>query len=225
MQERELTRLVDSTADAAFAIDAHGTIVAWNAAAATLFGRSAKEALGKACGGILEGSDECGPVCSAQCGIRHAVQDRKPIHAFDLQVATPQGRTWCTISVLRVEGPPGREPYSLHVVRPVHTRKKLELLVRDFLVAETTLSAEEARSVLASTRSASGQVQLTQREREVLALLASGTKTATIAEHLHISRTTVNNHVQRILKKLGVHSRLEAVRRAEHAGLLRPGRP
>lgn len=225
MQERELKRLVDSTADAAFAIDAHGTIVAWNAAAEAFFGRTAQETLGRACGTILEGADECGPVCSARCGIRHAVKERKPIHAFDLEVATPQGRTWCTVSVLRVEGAPGKEPCSLHVVRPVHVRKKLELLVRDFLIAETALSAEQARTVLASTRSASGQVGLTRREHEVLAQLASGTKTATIAEQLHISRTTVNNHVQRILKKLGVHSRLEAVRRAEHAGLLRSQRP
>ena len=43
---------------------------------------------------------------------------------------------------------------------------------------------------------------------------------AAIALKLFVSRTTVNNHVQRILKKLGAHTRLEAVRRAEQARLI-----
>ena len=46
------------------------------------------------------------------------------------------------------------------------------------------------------------------------------TSTTTVAEQLHISRTTVNNHVQHILRKLDSHTRLEAIRRAEHAGLI-----
>jgi DNA-binding NarL/FixJ family response regulator len=50
--------------------------------------------------------------------------------------------------------------------------------------------------------------------------LAKGVTTAAIAERLGISRTTVNNHVQHILHKLNAHSRLEAIRRAEHAGLI-----
>jgi DNA-binding NarL/FixJ family response regulator len=37
---------------------------------------------------------------------------------------------------------------------------------------------------------------------------------------LHISRTAVNNHVQHLMRKLGAHTRLEAVRRTEHAGLI-----
>ncbi|RMG50565.1 MAG: DNA-binding response regulator [Acidobacteria bacterium] len=44
--------------------------------------------------------------------------------------------------------------------------------------------------------------------------------TADIADRLCISRTTVNNHIQHILRKLNAHSRLEAIRRAERAGLI-----
>jgi DNA-binding CsgD family transcriptional regulator len=57
-------------------------------------------------------------------------------------------------------------------------------------------------------------------DSEILRLLARGATTTTIAQQLHVSRTTVNNHVQHILRKLDAHSRLEAIRRAEHAGLL-----
>lgn len=52
--------------------------------------------------------------------------------------------------------------------------------------------------------------QLTPREREVLGLLVEGADGRTIAARLNISRNTVRTHVQSILTKLQVHSRLEA---------------
>jgi DNA-binding NarL/FixJ family response regulator len=52
--------------------------------------------------------------------------------------------------------------------------------------------------------------QLTAREREVLELLVEGADGAMIARRLGISRNTVRTHVQSILTKLQVHSRLEA---------------
>jgi len=61
---------------------------------------------------------------------------------------------------------------------------------------------------------------LTDRELEILRLLGKGSTTSEVADQLHISRTTVNNHVQHILRKLDAHTRLEAIRRAEHAGLI-----
>lgn len=53
--------------------------------------------------------------------------------------------------------------------------------------------------------------QLTPREREVLALLAQGESGTSMARSLNISANTVRSHVQSILTKLHVHSRLEAV--------------
>jgi DNA-binding NarL/FixJ family response regulator len=61
---------------------------------------------------------------------------------------------------------------------------------------------------------------LTKREREVLELLASGLRQREIAERLVIAPTTVSTHIQRILSKLGVHSRAEAVARAHTDGLV-----
>jgi two-component system response regulator DevR len=52
--------------------------------------------------------------------------------------------------------------------------------------------------------------RLTAREREVLELLGSGAKNSTIARTLMISPDTARTHVQNLLAKLGVHSRLEA---------------
>ena len=66
---------------------------------------------------------------------------------------------------------------------------------------------------------------LTAREREVLALFAEGLGTEATAARLEISRVTVRNHSQRILAKLGVHSRLAAVARGRQLGLARDGEP
>jgi DNA-binding NarL/FixJ family response regulator len=62
---------------------------------------------------------------------------------------------------------------------------------------------------------------LTSRELDVLELLVEGVSTRGIAERLFVSVNTARNHVQRVLAKLGVHSRLEAVALASREGLLR----
>jgi len=63
--------------------------------------------------------------------------------------------------------------------------------------------------------------QLTPRELEVIGLLVQGADGRTIAAKLHISRNTVRTHVQSILTKLQVHSRLEAVAFALRRGVVR----
>jgi PAS domain S-box-containing protein len=62
--------------------------------------------------------------------------------------------------------------------------------------------------------------QLTPRQAEVLRCLAGGHSTDQIAERLGISRETVRNHIRDILKRLGAHTRLEAVVVARERGLL-----
>ena len=52
---------------------------------------------------------------------------------------------------------------------------------------------------------------LTPRQTEVLRLLEQGRSTRQIADELHLSTETVRNHVRRLLRTLGVHSRIEAV--------------
>ena len=61
--------------------------------------------------------------------------------------------------------------------------------------------------------------QLTRRERQVLAMLAQGANNRGIAEALAISPDTARTHIQNVLGKLGVHSRLEAAAFAARGGL------
>jgi DNA-binding NarL/FixJ family response regulator len=64
--------------------------------------------------------------------------------------------------------------------------------------------------------------RLTQRESDVLDLLARGFSTAVIADGLFISMNTARNHIQRLLTKLGAHSRIEAVAIGNRLGLIGP---
>lgn len=63
---------------------------------------------------------------------------------------------------------------------------------------------------------------LTARELEVLNLLASGLGNAALADKLGVSVNTVRHHVQSILNKLGVHTKLQAVTTAMREGLISP---
>jgi FixJ family two-component response regulator len=69
--------------------------------------------------------------------------------------------------------------------------------VRDFVVSNTNVPAGEAVALMSSdSRATASGAELTDWELEILRLLGKGGTTSSVADQLHISRTTVNNHVQ-----------------------------
>jgi DNA-binding NarL/FixJ family response regulator len=93
------------------------------------------------------------------------------------------------------------------------------------LAGELILPADDLAAVLSGlerVRWGSSERQLlatlTARERQVLTLLAEGRGTGEIATSLGISGLTVQSHVKNVLGKLGVHSKVEAVRMAWRCG-------
>ena len=87
------------------------------------------------------------------------------------------------------------------------------------------LIQEFAASAPASTKPPKGLDELTARELEVFKLVARGLSNAEIAAELIVSETTVKTHVARVLMKLGLRDRVQAVVLAYESGVSVPGRP
>ena len=74
-----------------------------------------------------------------------------------------------------------------------------------------------------AVRPVPGIDELTQREREVVALAAEGLSNEEIADKLYMSRSTAKTHATRAMAKLGARDRAQLVVFAYQAGLARPG--
>jgi len=85
------------------------------------------------------------------------------------------------------------------------------------------LIAEFARSPAGSAQPPKALEQLTEREREVLELVARGSSNAEIAKELVVGAATVKTHVTHVLTKLGLRDRVQAVIYAYEAGMIQPG--
>ena len=104
------------------------------------------------------------------------------------------------------------------------THERLLEAIRTAVDGESTWTREELRSMsgaLATPRLSSDdiEVSLTQREGEVLRQLAQGLTNKEIAQRLHISYETIKEHVQNILRKIGVSDRTQAAVWAIRKGL------
>ena len=95
------------------------------------------------------------------------------------------------------------------VVAPTVTRRLL-----DKFAASLSLGGGQSDALLG---------RLTEREREVLRLMARGMSNAEIAKELYVSETTIKTHVGNVLAKLKLRDRVQAVVFAYESGLIRPG--
>jgi len=203
-----LFKLFAHTADGALIVDMAQQIVYWNQAAEAMLGYASAEVVGRYCYEVLCGHDERGhTICQKHCRVAAAVQTERPIPNYDLAACTKAGALcWLNITILAY-APDDEDQieYIIHLFRDATQKKLHEQLIQNMFA-----TAEQHK-------------MLTEREHEVLAVLAQGFSTVEIAQTLSISPFTVRNHVQNILHKLQVKSRLEAVAQAFELGLIKPG--
>lgn len=206
------------TADPAFVVDERGLVTGWNEAAEALLGHSAEEMLGHPCYEVLCGRDTFGNrFCDEECAIKRMAKRGEPAHLFVLDMRNASGeRLPMRISVLRLSQEDPSRFLLVHMLQPVRMfgSSGSELTMTD--EAQATLAAADSLSASEQERIR----KLTPRETEVLRLLAAGRSSQDVANELFISLTTVRTHVQNILRKLEVHSQLEAVALAFKKGLI-----
>jgi PAS domain S-box-containing protein len=201
------------TADGVCAVGGDGRVVMWNRAAERILGYGGREVLGRACCEIFVGRDLSGNrLCYQGCHVRTLVGRGEPVQHFEMATRTKSGQPiWIDVSILVLPGSQRETTTTVHLFRDVTAAHEIEALVRQRLAAAVPADPSNGDTPAA---------ELTRRELQILRLMAAGSNTRVMAEGLHVSPATVRNHVQNILGKLAVHSRLEAAAYATRHGLL-----
>ncbi len=198
--------LIAGSDTAAFAMDRNEKIIYWNSAAERLLGWSADEVIGKACFSVLAGRDPFGnPYCMRDCPIVRTAVSGETVEPFLMEVSRRRGGTQ-RVKVRVVALPAGGRTVSclMHLVERGDPAE-LERIVSALRSASRPVAeAGKADPVIPVS-------PLTAREREIVVLLSNGYAALNIAAKLNLSHATVRNHIQNILRKLEVHSQVEAI--------------
>jgi PAS domain S-box-containing protein len=203
----DLGALFQETSDGVCAVDPQGRVALWNRAAERIVGFTAPEVLGRLCCHVFVGSDGLGaPLCYNGCHLPSPGDRWASSRRFALTTRAKVGApVRLVIDAFPVHDARGERSAVVHLFR--------------------YLSPPRRPGQVPGVESAEAEAILTPRELEVLRLIAGGANTRVIATRLVISPATVRNHVQNLLGKLGVHSRLEAVAHAVRHRALADGAP
>jgi DNA-binding NarL/FixJ family response regulator len=117
----------------------------------------------------------------------------------------------------------GASGFLLKDVTPDHLVAAVRLVRTGDALLAPTITRRLVERFAAPDPTSRGLDVLTNREREVMALLARGRSNPELAAELHLSEATVKTHVTRILTKLNLRDRVQAVVLAYETGLVRPG--
>jgi PAS domain S-box-containing protein len=219
-----LFQALTRAADGAFVINEDQRIVFWNRAAQEMLGYAPEEVIGQACYEILGGQgDEGQRICHHHCHVSTMAVTGSPVTSYDTYARTKTGQMrWLSVSILTIFASDDATPLVVHLFRDATQKKQNEQFAHQILNATAFLRGGVAQppGTPGSAKSPTAVTELTNREREVLSLLVQGFSTRDIAQSLSISPSTARNHIQNILNKLQVHSRLEAVAYAFEHGLV-----
>ncbi len=209
----ELLLIFESTADGVHAVDGEQRIIFWNRAAEKMLGFRGEEVLGRYCYDVIAGGDYQGhPFCRRGCPTIEAAKRGRSVQSYDVcSRKADASAVWLNVSMLAVDDPEGEGRLAVHLFRDVTRRRRAEMLAAQTIEAVGRYEPGEEGTEAASGPYPVPAPRLTRRELDVLRLLACGTSVPVMARTLGINGTTVRNHIEHILSKLGVHSRLEAV--------------
>ena len=201
------------TGDGAIVVDSGQRIVLWNGAARRMLGFDPEDVIGRFCYEVLGGTDEEGcVVCRKGCFAIRAASRGEILDTREVQLRTKSVRKIC-VDLTTVLLPSRWRELSVlaHLFRDTSEQKRLQVDHEQLMAQLAESEPDDQRASPGNLPPSGTEEPLTAREVEVLRLLTTGASTETIGKWLRIGTSTVRTHVQRVLQKLGVHSRLEAV--------------
>ncbi|MCH7841601.1 MAG: PAS domain S-box protein [Chloroflexi bacterium] len=212
METLQILESISNTADGVFAVDEDQRIVHWNEGAERILGYSSQDVLGRFCYDVINGVDQwSGQVCYLGCPVMDCAKGGRPTPGQDVKVRAKDGTgRWLSVVHTYIDNQQGNDrrlAVVVHIFRDVtegmDARHTLERISREVSAYGSPAAAREPE--------VHHHEDLTSREQQVVTMLAKGEGTSGIAKKLMISNATARNHIQNILGKLNVHTRLEAV--------------
>ncbi|MFI5198101.1 MAG: LuxR C-terminal-related transcriptional regulator [Thermoanaerobaculia bacterium] len=210
---RDALELIAESKAPAYGMDRHDRIVFWNDGAEKALGWSSAEVLGKMCYDVLAGRDVFGNLyCMRDCPVVASAIAGDDVRPYLLDVKR-KGSTASLKLIVRAV--------------PLPTAGPSFAVLMHFLETEGSSLDNIVASLRSAVREPAGLPPidppisvspLSGREREIVMLLSNGYAALNIAAKLNLSHATVRNHIQNVLRKLEVHSQVEAVALAFRRG-------
>jgi DNA-binding CsgD family transcriptional regulator len=199
---------------AACGMDPRHRIVYWNDSATALLGWTSREVLGKKCYDVFAGRDVFGNLCCFRdCGVAVASSRGEVPAPFVMDVRTQDGAALRVVTRTVALPSPGAAYRTL-----VHVFENGDGAALDAMLARIRSVVAAPPEPIAGPPEET--ITLSPREQQILELLAGGYGSINIAARLGLSHATVRNHVQHLLRRMDVHSQVEAVSLAFRRGML-----
>jgi PAS domain S-box-containing protein len=200
------------TLDGVFSVDQSQRIVGWGPSAERLLGHRSEDVVGKHCYDVIAGRDAFNHLyCRSRCPVFTNASRGQPTGDFDVQCALPNGeRRWLNVSIVVPKGKE-QEFQILHLFRDVTRRRQVEEFAQRVSSALREFMTDGNGQPTADAAPSVPPPRLSRRESQVLGLLAAGMSTGQIADALSVQPVTARNHISRVISRLGVANRLQAV--------------
>jgi DNA-binding CsgD family transcriptional regulator len=210
---RDALELIAESKAPAYGMDRHDRIVYWNEGAEKALGWSSEETLGKMCYDVLAGRDVFGNLyCMRDCPVVASAIAGDDVRPYLLDVKR-KGSTSSIKLIVRAVPLPAAGPSFAVLMHFLET----EGATLDSIIASLRSAVREPAG-LPPVDPPISVSPLSGREREIVMLLSNGYAALNIAAKLNLSHATVRNHIQNVLRKLEVHSQVEAVALAFRRG-------
>lgn len=201
--------MLEDASNPVFVTDGKDLVLACNAAAGRLVGHGRERMVGRVLHEIVEIREAFRGRLRADSGtLDRMVLDGEPVPSLHFAVRDAKGELLpVAISASVVLGAQPAEKRLVYHLTPRPYRRRSDQAIARLLATDLAATSQGA-----ADREGRGEApRLTGREKRILDLLAEGRSTVEMCEALGISANTVRSHVRNLLRKLGAHSRAEAM--------------